>query len=358
MLEAALRSWRLPGCVRHERRDGVGAGHRARGPLRAQDRRPSCSAGAGTPSATSPTPTSARCAWACPGSLPVLNVRAVEFAMRIGSGPALRDPAVDLPPEELLLSGHAQGLSDQPVRRAHQRRAAGSSCPTAVGCGSSGPTWRRTPARPRTSGEAGASTMPTTPSSTTTAPACRWWRSSPLPTSAPSTQARLYASELRGILVATGASDGRMEEGSMRVDANVSVRPAGTFELGTRCEIKNLNSLRSLGRAIEYEIERQVGLLEAGDKVVQQTRHWNEDTGRDGGAAFEGGGLRLPVLSRARSRARRARSRLAVRGRRLDRAHARGSSRQARWLVRAGVPRRRRGPIRSPPWSSTGSTRS
>jgi len=94
-----------------------------------------------------------------------------------------------------------------------------------------------------------------------------------------SAQARLYASELRGILVATGASDGRMEEGSMRVDANVSVRPTGTFELGTRCEIKNLNSLRSLGRAIEYEIERQVGLLESGDKVVQQTRHWNEDEG-------------------------------------------------------------------------------
>src|SRR5579864_501505 len=65
-----------------------------------------------------------------------------------------------------------------------------------------------------------------------------------------STQARLYASELRAILVATGASDGRMEEGSMRVDANVSVLPTGTFELGTRCEIKNLNSLRSLGRAI------------------------------------------------------------------------------------------------------------
>jgi len=92
-------------------------------------------------------------------------------------------------------------------------------------------------------------------------------------------QARLYASELRAILVATGASDGRMEEGSMRVDANVSVRPAGTAELGTRCEIKNLNSLRSLGRAIEHEIGRQVALLEAGDKVVQQTRHWNEDAG-------------------------------------------------------------------------------
>ena len=92
-------------------------------------------------------------------------------------------------------------------------------------------------------------------------------------------QARLYASELRAILVATGASDGRMEEGSMRVDANVSLRPAGTADLGTRCEIKNLNSLRSLGRAIEYEIERQVAVLESGEKVAQQTRHYNEDTG-------------------------------------------------------------------------------
>ena len=78
-----------------------------------------------------------------------------------------------------------------------------------------------------------------------------------------SDQARAYASELRGILVATGASDGRMEEGSMRVDANVSVRPAGTTAFGTRCEIKNLNSLRSLGRAIEYEAARQIALINA-----------------------------------------------------------------------------------------------
>jgi aspartyl-tRNA(Asn)/glutamyl-tRNA(Gln) amidotransferase subunit B len=92
-----------------------------------------------------------------------------------------------------------------------------------------------------------------------------------------SAQARTYAAELRAILVATGASDGRMEEGSMRVDANVSVRRRGSAEFGTRCEIKNLNSLRSLGRAIEYEIERQASLLEAGEAVVQQTRHWDED---------------------------------------------------------------------------------
>ncbi|HLX88843.1 MAG TPA: Asp-tRNA(Asn)/Glu-tRNA(Gln) amidotransferase subunit GatB [Acidimicrobiales bacterium] len=95
-----------------------------------------------------------------------------------------------------------------------------------------------------------------------------------------SAQARAYAAELRSILVATEASDGRMEEGSMRVDANVSVRPVGTSELGTRCEIKNLNSLRSLGRAIEYEIERQVQVLEAGDSVAQQTRHWDEEAAR------------------------------------------------------------------------------
>ena len=76
------------------------------------------------------------------------------------------------------------------------------------------------------------------------------------------------------------ASDAKMEEGSMRVDANVSIRPAGTETLGTRCEIKNLNSIRSLGRAIEYEAKRQIDLLEAGERVRQETRHWNEDEGR------------------------------------------------------------------------------
>jgi aspartyl-tRNA(Asn)/glutamyl-tRNA(Gln) amidotransferase subunit B len=93
-------------------------------------------------------------------------------------------------------------------------------------------------------------------------------------------QARAYAAELRGILVATGASDGRMEEGSMRVDANVSVRPLGTDRFGTRCEIKNLNSLRSLHRAIEYEAARQIALVESGGTVTQETRHWEENAGR------------------------------------------------------------------------------
>ncbi len=93
-----------------------------------------------------------------------------------------------------------------------------------------------------------------------------------------SAQARLYASELRAVLIATGASDGRMEEGSMRIDANVSVRHAGA-PFGTRCEIKNLNSLRSLQRAIEFEAERQVVLIEGGGVVRQETRHWDETVG-------------------------------------------------------------------------------
>jgi aspartyl-tRNA(Asn)/glutamyl-tRNA(Gln) amidotransferase subunit B len=92
-------------------------------------------------------------------------------------------------------------------------------------------------------------------------------------------QARQYVNELRAILVAIGASDAKMEEGSMRVDANVSVRKPGE-PFGTRCEIKNLNSVRSLGRAVEYEARRQVALLEAGEVIRQETRHWNETDGR------------------------------------------------------------------------------
>lgn len=92
-------------------------------------------------------------------------------------------------------------------------------------------------------------------------------------------QARQYVNELRAILVAIDASDAKMEEGSMRVDANVSVRRPGE-PFGTRCEIKNLNSVRSLGRAVEYEARRQVALIEAGESIRQETRHWDENDGR------------------------------------------------------------------------------
>tara|TARA_Y100000590_G_scaffold466096_1_gene640376 strand:- start:9998 stop:11224 length:1227 start_codon:yes stop_codon:yes gene_type:complete len=89
--------------------------------------------------------------------------------------------------------------------------------------------------------------------------------------------ARAYVEELRAILITTEASEARLEEGSMRVDANVSVRPVGSQELRTRCEIKNLNSLRSLQRAVTYEAERHINLYEAGEEPRQETRHWSED---------------------------------------------------------------------------------
>jgi aspartyl-tRNA(Asn)/glutamyl-tRNA(Gln) amidotransferase subunit B len=93
-------------------------------------------------------------------------------------------------------------------------------------------------------------------------------------------EAREYVAELRSILVAVGASDGKMEEGSLRVDCNVSVRHAGESDYGTRCEVKNVNSLRSVVRAIDYEARRQIDLITAGERVTQETRHWNEDEGR------------------------------------------------------------------------------
>ncbi len=95
-----------------------------------------------------------------------------------------------------------------------------------------------------------------------------------------SEEARAYVSELRAVLQSIDVSDVKMEEGSMRVDANVSVRPVGQEELGTRAEIKNMNSLRSLGRAVDYEIARQVGLIKNGERIVQETRHWNENDGK------------------------------------------------------------------------------
>ncbi|MEZ5297509.1 MAG: hypothetical protein R2697_14905 [Ilumatobacteraceae bacterium] len=92
-------------------------------------------------------------------------------------------------------------------------------------------------------------------------------------------QARQYVAELRSILLAIEASDAKMEEGSMRVGANVSVRKPGD-PLGTRCEIKNVNSVRSVGRAIDYEAKRQIVLIEGGEQVRQQTRHWDEGDGK------------------------------------------------------------------------------
>ena len=93
-------------------------------------------------------------------------------------------------------------------------------------------------------------------------------------------EARAYAEELRAVLLALGVSDAKLEEGSMRFDVNVSIRPVGHAELGTKVELKNLNSLRSLHRAVAYEAERQRRVLAEGGKLVQETRHWDEGAGR------------------------------------------------------------------------------
>ncbi|MBR3604939.1 MAG: Asp-tRNA(Asn)/Glu-tRNA(Gln) amidotransferase subunit GatB [Candidatus Gastranaerophilales bacterium] len=94
-----------------------------------------------------------------------------------------------------------------------------------------------------------------------------------------SEEAREYVENLRNILRYIGVCDGNLEEGSMRADCNISIRPIGQKEFGTRAEIKNVNSFRSLVRAIEYEFIRQAEILEEGGKVVQETRLWDDNAG-------------------------------------------------------------------------------
>ncbi len=212
-----------------------------------------------------------------PGSLPVLNREAVDFAMRIGM--ALHctiapstfhrknyfypDQSKDYQISQYDLPINSGGYLDLPdgsrvaIERAHMEEDTGKS--THLG---------------------GTGRLAGADSSLVDYNRC----GVPLveivsgPDIRSSAQARAYAAELRGILIATGASDGRLEEGSMRFDANVSVRKSGA-PFGTRCEIKNLNSLRSLQRAIDYEAMRQVELLEEGGVVRQETRHWDENLG-------------------------------------------------------------------------------
>jgi aspartyl-tRNA(Asn)/glutamyl-tRNA(Gln) amidotransferase subunit B len=92
-------------------------------------------------------------------------------------------------------------------------------------------------------------------------------------------QARAYLQKLRGILRTLGVSTGNMEEGSFRCDANVSLRPVGSSEFGAKVEVKNMNSFRSVQRALEFEVARQTELLKRGERIVQETRGWVEDRG-------------------------------------------------------------------------------
>jgi aspartyl-tRNA(Asn)/glutamyl-tRNA(Gln) amidotransferase subunit B len=214
-----------------------------------------------------------------PGSLPVLNAQAVELAMRIGTALHCEirpstfarknyfypDQAKDYQISQYDQPLNADGWLELPdgfvvgVTRAHMEEDTGKL--THVGAG----------------GRINSAHHALVDYNRSGVPLVEIVSEPDIRTAA---QARAYAAELRGILVATGASDGRMEEGSMRIDANVSVRRSETDAFGTRCEIKNLNSLRSLTRAIEYEAARQITLLEAGERIAQETRHWDEAAGR------------------------------------------------------------------------------
>jgi aspartyl-tRNA(Asn)/glutamyl-tRNA(Gln) amidotransferase subunit B len=94
------------------------------------------------------------------------------------------------------------------------------------------------------------------------------------------TEAMLYAEAIRNIVVYSGTSDGKMEEGSLRCDTNVSIRPCGQEAFGTKVEIKNINSFKNIEAAIDYEIERQSKLILSGEKVVQETRRYDEASGK------------------------------------------------------------------------------
>ena len=91
--------------------------------------------------------------------------------------------------------------------------------------------------------------------------------------------AKAYVAHLREVILSLGVSDARMEQGSMRCDVNLSLSPRGDGGLGTRTETKNVNSLRSVERAVRYEMQRHAAILDGGGSILQETRHWHEDTG-------------------------------------------------------------------------------
>ena len=246
----------------------------------ASSRRPrSCSAGAPTSSATSPTPTSVRSAWDCRGRCrcstsgrsswpwPSAPPSTARSARRPSTARTTSTPTRPRTTRSASTTSRStcNGHLDLPdgirvgIERAHMEEDTGKTTHAGASGRIHGADYSlvdynrsgRSPGRDRER-----------------------------PDMRSADQARAYVTELRAVLVASGASDGKMEEGSMRVDANVSVRRSPDDPFGTRCEIKNLNSVRSLGRAIEYEAERQIALLESGEQVVQQTRHWDEDAGR------------------------------------------------------------------------------
>ena len=248
------------------------------------------------------TPTSARSASACPGALPTINRRAVEHVLATGVAIEATTPAAtrwdrknyfypDLP------KGYQISQYDLPLASAGPADVRDVGRPV-HGRRSRGPTSRRT--RP-------SSSTPRTPTAGKVSLVDFNRSGAPLmeivtePDIRTAEQARRYAEELQLLLRTIGASDADMERGQMRVEANVSLRPRGTEPFGTRVEVKNMNSFRSVERAIEFEIERQAAALDAGETLVQETRGWAEDRGATYRHAVQGELATTTATSRSRT---------------------------------------------------------
>ncbi len=215
-----------------------------------------------------------------PGALPVLNRAAVDDAIRaaLALGCTIHETSIfarknyfypDLP------KGYQISQYELPIATAgvlEYRAPMARRCVSA----SRACTWRRTRANPFTTD----SPIPiASHTSTSTAAACPLIEIVTEPDLRSAAAAAEFFSRLRAILVWLGVNDGNMEEGSLRCDANVSVRPAGTERLGTKAEVKNLNSFRFLQKALEYEIGRQIDVVSAGGRVVQETRLFDPAAG-------------------------------------------------------------------------------
>lgn len=229
-----------------------------------------------------------------PGTLPVANRKVIEFAVAGRLGDELRNhPIQQVRQKELLLSGFAQGLSDQSAVSADLPKRA---CRYRDG---SGGKIRRHPRNPH-GGDAGKLMHdPWLDQTMVDYNRC----GVPLleivsePDMRSAEEVIAYLTKLRQTLQYLGVSDCKMQEGSMRADVNLSVRPVGQKEFGTRTEMKNINSFKAIARAIAGEYRRQVELIEDGGKVQQQTRRWDDNKGAFVCDALQGECAGLPLFS-------------------------------------------------------------
>ena len=215
-----------------------------------------------------------------PGALPVLNERAVEFATLAAWPSTARSASAPSSPAKTTSIPTCPRATRFRSTTSRSPSTAASTCPRRTERSASASpacTWKRTPAR------ASTTDSPTPPR----APIVDLNRcGTPLveivsePDIRTPDEAYEYLTRLKEILLYTGVSDCNMEEGSLRCDANVSVRPRGQEKFGTKAEVKNVNSFRFIRAALEYEIERQIEVIESGNRVVQETRLWNASEGR------------------------------------------------------------------------------